>query len=334
MKKLFSSRAFWGCFSGTLLIVAVVVIGVTLRDPASAQEAAEKKPAQKISTTTTSTTTTTTTVPPALNQPSPVNLPLLGAGQSLGSGSNNPNVALYEQRLVDLKFDPGPVDTKFDQKTMYAIQGLQKQKGIAVTGRISDTEIAILNTFQYDVPLMPHSEPFRFEVSLDKQVGIYYENHQVRLITTVSTGNGKKYAYTSKRTGRRVNSIANTPTGRYEFNRLVRGWRDGDLGRMYAPVYFNGGIAVHGYSSVPTYPASHGCVRIPMHIADYFQDIAQIGHAVYIIGSTEVPNIPDKIGGVVPPKQTTTVAPLTPDPTTPTQPPTTTTTAPTTTTTT
>jgi lipoprotein-anchoring transpeptidase ErfK/SrfK len=27
-------------------------------------------------------------------------------------------------------------------------------------------------------------------------------------------------------------------------------------------MYFNGGIAVHGYTSVPTYPASHGCVRV------------------------------------------------------------------------
>ncbi|MCB1026167.1 MAG: L,D-transpeptidase family protein, partial [Microthrixaceae bacterium] len=26
--------------------------------------------------------------------------------------------------------------------------------------------------------------------------------------------------------------------------------------------YFNGGIALHGSPSVPSYPASHGCVRL------------------------------------------------------------------------
>jgi lipoprotein-anchoring transpeptidase ErfK/SrfK len=28
--------------------------------------------------------------------------------------------------------------------------------------------------------------------------------------------------------------------------------------------YFIGGYAIHGYSSVPTYPASHGCLRVPI----------------------------------------------------------------------
>jgi lipoprotein-anchoring transpeptidase ErfK/SrfK len=32
-------------------------------------------------------------------------------------------------------------------------------------------------------------------------------------------------------------------------------------------MYFLRGFAVHGYPSVPAYPASHGCVRVPMWIA-------------------------------------------------------------------
>ena len=28
--------------------------------------------------------------------------------------------------------------------------------------------------------------------------------------------------------------------------------------------YFIGGYAIHGYSSVPNYPASHGCLRVPI----------------------------------------------------------------------
>jgi hypothetical protein len=28
--------------------------------------------------------------------------------------------------------------------------------------------------------------------------------------------------------------------------------------------YFTGGYAIHGYASVPAYPASHGCMRVPI----------------------------------------------------------------------
>ena len=38
---------------------------------------------------------------------------------------------------------------------------------------------------------------------------------------------------------------------------------------MYRPRYFNGGIAVHGYGSVPPYPASHGCVRVSLAAMDW-----------------------------------------------------------------
>jgi lipoprotein-anchoring transpeptidase ErfK/SrfK len=33
---------------------------------------------------------------------------------------------------------------------------------------------------------------------------------------------------------------------------------------MYYSMFFIGAFAIHGYHSVPAWPASHGCVRIPM----------------------------------------------------------------------
>jgi lipoprotein-anchoring transpeptidase ErfK/SrfK len=56
--------------------------------------------------------------------------------------------------------------------------------------------------------------------------------------------------------------VAVTPPGRYRFFRAVDGPDRSPLGVLWRPRYFNGGIAVHGYSSVPPYPASHGCVRV------------------------------------------------------------------------
>ena len=37
--------------------------------------------------------------------------------------------------------------------------------------------------------------------------------------------------------------------------------------QVYRGRTYKGGFAIHGYPSVPAYPASHGCVRIPMWIA-------------------------------------------------------------------
>ena len=51
---------------------------------------------------------------------------------------------------------------------------------------------------------------------------------------------------------------------------------------LYYPSYFLRGFAVHGYPDVPPYPASHGCVRIPMWIATTIYAQIAYGSAVYV----------------------------------------------------
>ena len=45
---------------------------------------------------------------------------------------------------------------------------------------------------------------------------------------------------------------------------------------------FHGNFAIHGYSSVPVWPASHGCVRVPMWLADWLYDQSPVGERVYV----------------------------------------------------
>jgi hypothetical protein len=52
-----------------------------------------------------------------------------------------------------------------------------------------------------------------------------------------------------------------TPTGNFAIVRRIDGWRQSSLGLLWRPNYFWRGYAVHGSTSVPVYPASHGCVR-------------------------------------------------------------------------
>ena len=39
---------------------------------------------------------------------------------------------------------------------------------------------------------------------------------------------------------------------------------------------------MHGYSPVPPYPASHGCVREPMWVAQWMYDQSWVGETVYL----------------------------------------------------
>ena len=68
---------------------------------------------------------------------------------------------------------------------------------------------------------------------------------------------------TNQKTGATISDKAYTPVGTF---RVYRVSDDpayfGSLGELYRPRFFVGGVAVHGYRSVPNYPASHGCVRI------------------------------------------------------------------------
>ena len=85
-------------------------------------------------------------------------------------------------------------------------------------------------------------------------------------------------------------AIANTPSGRFAYYYEVNGWQDGDLGTLYNPVYFVGGIAVHGADHVSLSRQSYGCINIPMHIADYFPSLVSLGDPVYVDGGS--PKVP------------------------------------------
>jgi PKD repeat protein len=73
-----------------------------------------------------------------------------------------------------------------------------------------------------------------------------------------------------------------TPVGRFAVYRKVVGFDPSPLGTLYDPLYFTGGYAIHGNPSVPPYPASHGCVRVPMWVAPYLYRTVPYGATVYV----------------------------------------------------
>ena len=51
---------------------------------------------------------------------------------------------------------------------------------------------------------------------------------------------------------------------------------------MYDSNYFIGGYAIHGYPDVPTYPASHGCIRVPNWEAPGIFASIKIGETIFV----------------------------------------------------
>ncbi|MEA2702200.1 MAG: hypothetical protein QOJ69_906 [Actinomycetota bacterium] len=242
---------------------------------------ARQDPTTSEPSTTTSTEAPTTTVEPTTTGPAPPPPP------GLGPGDEGEAVMALERKLEALKYDTGEVDGSFDKITGYAVMAFQKVKGMDRSGRATDDVIAAVNATEGTPPsLVTGGPPSRVEVDIDRQVLFLYEGGQISKILPVSTGSNARFC--SEGWCRK----AVTPGGSFEVYSARRGWDIGPLGGLYNPLYFNGGVAIHGAQSVPAGPASHGCVRIPMNAAEWFPSRVGIGTAVYVLGPGDQINVP------------------------------------------
>ena len=180
-----------------------------------------------------------------------------------------------EQRLSELGYWTGPVDGRLDEGSRYALIAFQKVEGRKRTGKLTPAELEPLRAATRPKPV--ESGFAHVEIDVDRQVLFIVDGGgTVTKILPVSTGTGKPF--TASGWTRR----ACTPCGRFTIYRKVNGWRRSPLGLLYYPNYINGGIAIHGNPSVPAYPASHGCIRIPMFAAKEFSETMPIGTIVII----------------------------------------------------
>lgn len=271
---------------------AVAVIGLSLAACSEAPERAHRlqpvRPASEVvadTTTSTSVAPDTTLAPPTTAAPVEAAAPAAAAPPGLGPGDSGAAVLELEQRLDALRYDVGTVDGSFDRVTSHAVMAFQKVTGMDRTGRATDDVIAAVAAARgFPTPLVPAGGSSRVEIDVPRQFLMLYEGNQLSRILPVSTGSNERFC--SEGWCRR----AVTPGGSFTVGRRARGWESGPLGDLYNPLYFNGGIAIHGSPSVPARPASHGCVRIPMNAAEWFPDRVPSGTPVYVIASAgEVP---------------------------------------------
>jgi hypothetical protein len=123
-------------------------------------------------------------------------------------------------------------------------------------------------------------------VDLTKQLLYVVNDGRITRILPVSSGNGAHY-----RTKNGQLATALTPVGRYVIQRRIVGVQVADLGTLYDPEYFYKGWAIHGSGSVPGYPASHGCIRMPAGFARLLYGSTKLGMTVVIADVPAAPRV-------------------------------------------
>jgi peptidoglycan hydrolase-like protein with peptidoglycan-binding domain len=258
--------------ASALAVTAIAVTGC-MAGTASAAPAAAAKPAKAAAPTAMAFADRVTT-PAAYTPPK----------RTLSEGMTGSDVKALQQRLAALKYYPGPADGQFGNDTLEAVWAFQEVNGLTVTGVIDKaTKRALAHPKTYKSH-DPRQDATRVEVNQALEVLVLYKKSKIALISHVSSGGGYHYECGSAGCAQAV-----TPNGNYRTTVYMPGWVQVPLGEMYNPAFFIGTVyAIHGDTDVPVYPASHGCVRIPMDIAAFFHTLIKTpGTEVFVYGTPQ-----------------------------------------------
>ena len=195
---------------------------------------------------------------------------------TLRAGSRGGEVRYLNKTLNSITYPVDGVDRTFGYDTLQSVYAFEKVHRMTRDGVVTPqqmTDIAIAQR-----PRKPNRDSKNFiDIDIGRQVMFEVRKNRVVHVTPISSGNEEYYTDDD---GERHK--AHTPRGNYSIVRKIEGRRESDLGVLWWPNYFVGGYAIHGSDSVPTYPASHGCVRIPRYVEREFFRRNPIGRPVFV----------------------------------------------------
>lgn len=130
----------------------------------------------------------------------------------------------------------------FGGKTARGVLAYRKVNGMAATYRAGAGLVKAAFSGKGAYKVQHPGAGQHLEAPLSKQVLVFAKDDKPVAVYPISSGK----------------SSTPTVTGHFTFIRTEPGYNSHG---MYYSFYFYGGYAVHGYESVPDYPASHGCIR-------------------------------------------------------------------------
>jgi peptidoglycan hydrolase-like protein with peptidoglycan-binding domain len=249
------------------IMVTVVEEPATTAAPVTTQPEPTTTVAE--TTTTVESTVPPTTFPDTIRTLAPIAAPFQAIGTSNGS-----EAARIQERLLELGFWLQSTDGEFGLTTRQAVMAFQKYMGFDEPDGSVDEQTAQALSLETVRPHARANSGTLVEVDKGKQLLFFVIDGMTEWVLNTSTGNGEAYTEEDQNTpGEIISGVSLTPSGLHEVNRQrAEGWWEGDLGRIYRPKYFVGGVAVHGSGSIPNYPASHGCVRVSVPAMDWIWD--------------------------------------------------------------
>jgi hypothetical protein len=177
-----------------------------------------------------------------------------------------------QQLLVDLGFlAPSGRTGALDAQTATALLGFQKWSGLPRDGILTPATVDALERSTRPQPARK-GEGRRIEMQLDRQVALLILNGRVERVVHVSSG-----------------AFGKTPEGTFRVYRKERySWSVPFKVWLPWASYFTGGVAFHEFGSVPTYAASHGCVRVNHYDAPMLFEFADFGTRVDVFHEERV----------------------------------------------
>jgi len=183
---------------------------------------------------------------------------------TLTVGSTGRSVVALEQALAAEHYLLPGRSAMFSAELTDALYAFQKVNRLPRTG-IADA--ATWRALAAPIAARPRYTTPSFHIEVNKPLQVLYvvRDGRVAQIVPISTA-GLPGRF--------------TPVGTFAVYRKVLGFDPSPLGTLFDPSYFTGGYAIHGNPSVPPYPASHGCVRVPMWAAPLLYDEMPYGTVV------------------------------------------------------
>ena len=180
----------------------------------------------------------------------------------LDPGDRNSTVKTFNHLLLDQGYYTTH-GKHYGQKTRFAVMAFRKVNGLKRTFNASPGIFKKLADGRGAFHLKHPNAGKHVEVDISKQVMVLANHGRPQYTFHVSTG------------------APATPTirGHYHFYSRQPGFNSEG---MYYSVYWHGGYAIHGYASVPPYPASHGCIRNPIPDSIFIYNWIDLGDTMYV----------------------------------------------------
>ena len=177
-------------------------------------------------------------------------------------GAGGPHVRILQRKLAAMGYAI-PKSGRYDAATARAVLAYRKVNRMSRITSVNRTIMSRVFRGRGGYELKYPKAGKHVEADLSRQVLVLAQNGRPHRVYHTSTG------------------ASATPTvrGSYRFYRKDPGANS--LG-MYFSSYFIRGYAIHGYKSVPTYPASHGCLRVPLANAVSIYNWISTGDRIFV----------------------------------------------------